>query len=70
MHMGQWKASKKEINEEINQANANGECLELTWMLHMDGASNLLSCEASLILTTLKGVVVEYVLKFHFQSLK
>ena len=36
------------------------------WVLHVDGSLNITGAEAGLILTSPKGVVVEYALHFDF----
>ncbi|XP_073107196.1 uncharacterized protein [Elaeis guineensis] len=40
---------------------------KLTWMLHIDGASNAQGGGTGLILTNSKGVVTEYALQFDFK---
>ena len=36
------------------------------WILHVDGSSTILMSKASIILTTLKGMTIEFALRFTF----
>lgn len=39
-----------------------------SWVLHVDGTSNIQESRAGLILTNLDGVVMEYILRFDFHT--
>lgn len=46
-------------DREVSQENADKECPEPTWILHVNGTSNSLSSRVGLILTNLEKVVAE-----------
>ena len=39
-----------------------------TWVLHVDGSSNIQGSEAGIILTTPEGIHLEYALRFGFRA--
>ena len=42
--------------------------ITLSWILHIDGASNVQRSWAKLILTNLNGIVMKYFLRFDFHT--
>ena len=42
--------------------------LELTWVLYIDGASDVQGSRAGLILKNFEWIVIEYVLRFNFKA--
>ena len=58
-----------EANDTIKQTTTPESDLTLTWVLHIDGASNAQDSGAGLILTNSEGVISEYVLRFNFKVL-
>nr|XP_010923030.1 uncharacterized protein LOC105046215 [Elaeis guineensis] len=59
---------ENETDDTIKQTMTPEPDLKLTWVLHIDRASNAQCSGAGLILTNFKGVVNEYVLQFNFKA--
>ena len=60
--------SKNETDDTIKQTVTPKPNLKSTWVLHIDGASNMQDSEAGLILINFEGVVTEYALRFNFKA--
>ncbi|XP_073104418.1 uncharacterized protein [Elaeis guineensis] len=61
-------ADNKSKDATMKEAATPEPDLRLTWVLHIDGASNAQGSGAGLILTNSEGVVIEYVLRFDFKA--